>query len=435
MDVRWMLRIGKRNATRQTMRATLVSLAIASLLGVTGPAFAADPNAPVWGLYASTILSSPLPPWQHPCWITYTVSEVSSPRVVANPTNLIPIPPFVGVPWRVATLGQKRFGMYLDDEPDGVVKFISCREFRRLEAEGRNPQNIPPGGGGPPHSPMEPGVNRPGGDYRSFESAQPWPENCQKACANESQCRAWTYVKPGVQAQKAMCWLKSSVPPAKNDSCCVSGVKGAAAVGPSPRPPVVTPPPPPPSPPVTPPPPVTGGAIEQGVNRPGGDLRPPGGIELPQPWPEVCQQKCLDEPRCRAWTYVKPGVQSQKAMCWLKGSVPNPIPDPVAVSGVKGAAAVGPPPRPPVVIPPPPPSPTKTFTNPTVNGVPLDNCLNWGSSCGGQSAADALCRREGYARAASFKGVKNRPPTRTIADNKDCRQYFCGPLVEVVCAR
>ena len=61
---------------------------------------------------------------------------------------------------------------------------------------------------------FEYGVDRPGGDYRSFELEFDAPGLCAGQCAQEAQCRAWTYVKPGVQGPKARCWLKSVVPPA-----------------------------------------------------------------------------------------------------------------------------------------------------------------------------------------------------------------------------
>lgn len=307
-------------------------------------------------------------------------------------------------------------------------------------------------GGGGGTSRMD-GIDLPGFDLPNQPRLlpSPFPDMCKASCDNDPRCKAWTYVKPGVQTwisrDKAVCWLKHSVPARKNnpntisgtkqvplppppeismtsmenvkfvnaqpyksfpleyfensrrcevkcevdlscyawsflrkssrlpigdntcqmysgypssvrDTCCVSGYKKVKGAGPA----LGQPPPPPPilpTPPPVPPPPqptsVIGVGMERGWNRPGGDLRPPGGIELPQPWPEVCQKKCLDEPRCRAWTYVKPGVQRQKAMCWLKGSVPNPIPDPNAVSGVKGTppTAVGPPTPPPRPSPPP----------------------------------------------------------------------------------
>lgn len=68
-------------------------------------------------------------------------------------------------------------------------------------------------------------VDRRGGDYRNFDLPQPRPELCHNACANDPNCRAYTYVKPGVQSAGARCWLKSSVPAGGRSGCCISGVK------------------------------------------------------------------------------------------------------------------------------------------------------------------------------------------------------------------
>jgi hypothetical protein len=73
---------------------------------------------------------------------------------------------------------------------------------------------------------VEVGVNRPGSDYRSFEMRQADAKLCQQACTEDQQCRAWTYVKPGVQGNTARCWLKNAVPNPQPDDCCTSGVKG-----------------------------------------------------------------------------------------------------------------------------------------------------------------------------------------------------------------
>ena len=72
---------------------------------------------------------------------------------------------------------------------------------------------------------MESNTNRRGQDYRNFDLAQPQPELCQSECAKDAKCKAYTYVKPGLQGPKAHCWLKSGVPSSQPDSCCVSGVK------------------------------------------------------------------------------------------------------------------------------------------------------------------------------------------------------------------
>jgi hypothetical protein len=48
---------------------------------------------------------------------------------------------------------------------------------------------------------------------------------CRDTCAREPQCRAFTYVNPGVQGPSARCWLKSVAPAPRRDRCCLSGVK------------------------------------------------------------------------------------------------------------------------------------------------------------------------------------------------------------------
>lgn len=76
---------------------------------------------------------------------------------------------------------------------------------------------------------MEQAVDRPGQDLRSFDLPRADPELCRAACAQESRCQAYTYVKPGVQGAKARCWLKHSVPAAVTNNCCTSGKAATAA--------------------------------------------------------------------------------------------------------------------------------------------------------------------------------------------------------------
>jgi PAN domain len=80
----------------------------------------------------------------------------------------------------------------------------------------------------------EPNVDRPGADLKSIELQQARPGLCRQACEAEAQCKAYTYVKPGVQGPAAHCWLKSSVPPPVANECCTSGVKIAAGQAPRP---------------------------------------------------------------------------------------------------------------------------------------------------------------------------------------------------------
>lgn len=81
------------------------------------------------------------------------------------------------------------------------------------------------GGGGGGSLTVENDTDRRGGDYKNFDLSQPRFELCRDACANDSNCRAYTYVKPGGQGPNARCWLKSSVPAAGASGCCISGVK------------------------------------------------------------------------------------------------------------------------------------------------------------------------------------------------------------------
>ncbi|MBL8323401.1 MAG: PAN domain-containing protein [Rubrivivax sp.] len=76
---------------------------------------------------------------------------------------------------------------------------------------------------------LENNTNRYGSDYRGFETAS--PQQCQSTCAAEGQCRAWTWVRPGIQSRTGNCWLKSAEPAAKADACCISGVPARAAAG------------------------------------------------------------------------------------------------------------------------------------------------------------------------------------------------------------
>jgi 1-phosphatidylinositol phosphodiesterase len=227
---------------------------------------------------------------------------------------------------------------------------------------------------------LEVNVDRPGSDYRSFDVASARPEECRDTCLVEPQCVAFTYVNPGVQGPSARCWLKSAVPAQAANGCCISGVKstpptdlqaGSPSAAPPPPAPVEAPPPapapayveqaPPPPPPTyveqapPPPQPSSGWAeppearrgLEFNVDRRGSDYT---SFDLPQPRPNLCREACMRDARCAAFTYVNPGVQGPSARCWLKGSVPNPVPSACCVSGVKGAPAYAAPPPPPPVF-------------------------------------------------------------------------------------
>ena len=60
-------------------------------------------------------------------------------------------------------------------------------------------------------------------------------------------------------------------------------------------------------------------------------------IPLPdnEPVPQMCEDICSGSQNCQGWTYVKPGVQGEKAYCWLKSKVTAAVGNPGIISGVK----------------------------------------------------------------------------------------------------
>jgi len=166
---------------------------------------------------------------------------------------------------------------------------------------------------------MEQNTNRYGEDYKDLSLPTANPALCARACMAEARCLAWTYVKPGVQADNALCWLKDQVPLPTPDDNCISGVKTTGTSEPAGAP--------------------SGTAVhsqtyrmENGVDLPGDDYRD---FDLDTPDPGLCAHACMADAPCKSWTYVKPGVQADDARCWLKDSVPAPSTDENCVSGVK----------------------------------------------------------------------------------------------------
>lgn len=72
-------------------------------------------------------------------------------------------------------------------------------------------------------APDEYNVDRPGSDYKNYPSSI--FSHCRRDCAGDGACKAWTWVKPGLQGTSARCWLKNAVPPGRPAQGIVSGVK------------------------------------------------------------------------------------------------------------------------------------------------------------------------------------------------------------------
>jgi len=134
------------------------------------------------------------------------------------------------------------------------------------------------------------------------------PAACAARCERETRCRAWSFSYPRTVTPAPTCWLKSEVPPRVENSCCVSGVKGAGVLEPR------------------------SGAVEFAIDRIGGDYR---SFETPpNPTGKACADACEAETRCRAWTYVRPGYEGPTARCFLKDRLTRPRRKPCCISGV-----------------------------------------------------------------------------------------------------
>lgn len=73
------------------------------------------------------------------------------------------------------------------------------------------------------------------------------------------------------------------------------------------------------------------GSLEAEVDRKGFDYR---SLTLAAPQAGLCQTECINDPACRSWTFVRPGLQGPAARCWLKFNVPRAVQNPCCSSGV-----------------------------------------------------------------------------------------------------
>jgi hypothetical protein len=152
------------------------------------------------------------------------------------------------------------------------------------------------------------GFDRPGGDYASAPVLSGDPDVCATRCEHDKGCRAWSFSYPSVSGEPAMCWLKREVPPRKQANCCVSGVRGGGVN----EPPL--------------------GKREYSIDRAGGDYRT---FDVTtEPGYQACAAACEAEPRCRAWSYRRPGYGTSAARCYLKDTITPPRHRPCCISGV-----------------------------------------------------------------------------------------------------
>lgn len=132
---------------------------------------------------------------------------------------------------------------------------------------------------------MESGLDRPGHDITSVVLNSAEPSTCAKLCADHKNCKVYTYVNPGVQGSKATCYLKHTIPKPVKNACCTSGVKKSALK-------IVV--------------------LEPGLDRPGSNCKD---RTIPIDEAGVCQTVCSADSKCKAFTYVKPGLQGPLVKC------------------------------------------------------------------------------------------------------------------------
>jgi hypothetical protein len=58
-------------------------------------------------------------------------------------------------------------------------------------------------------------------------------------------------------------------------------------------------------------------------------------FDMPQPRPRLCQEACRADGKCKAWSFVQPGVLGPVASCWLKSDVAESKSNPCCISGVR----------------------------------------------------------------------------------------------------
>ena len=72
---------------------------------------------------------------------------------------------------------------------------------------------------------MDYDTDRYGSDYYREEMLGSDPTSCKQLCVNDPNCVSFSFVRPGYQGENAVCYLKSSAPPAYENICCISGLR------------------------------------------------------------------------------------------------------------------------------------------------------------------------------------------------------------------
>lgn len=148
------------------------------------------------------------------------------------------------------------------------------------------------------------GIDRPGLDYAGTDIAAD-PGICERNCAQDGNCRAWSYVAPGVQAPSARCYLKSALADWTANSATVSGEAQP---------------------------------IQVGIDRIGGEYT---SFQVPEARAEICLAACARDTNCRAFAYLDASGTGGTPICYLSNTVAAPVSASYASSGVRRDIDVG----------------------------------------------------------------------------------------------
>ncbi len=164
-----------------------------------------------------------------------------------------------------------------------------------------------------------PNVALRGSLYRVTEIAD--PPACQAACRVDARCVSWAYTQPKPSESTGHCSFKAVIPQQFTDTCCSSGVERV------------------PDPEMRVPPPIPAGVtgVLPGVELEGGSYR-----FFPEATVESCQAACRADNQCTSWDYVRAGIFTPDARCYLKNKMAVEVKSPCCVAGYEqhqGAAA------------------------------------------------------------------------------------------------
>ena len=77
----------------------------------------------------------------------------------------------------------------------------------------------------PRNGAIETSIDRPGGDYHSFELKKGDSDDvCKAACTADNKCRAWTFARAGYVGKDPHCFLKKEIKPPRHKAGFTSGV-------------------------------------------------------------------------------------------------------------------------------------------------------------------------------------------------------------------